>query len=148
MTRPEAALGDSRRLDVLSPGTGDPIFTLPDGAELAVLPSGICSCALRVEGQIADAVLPGRLRVPTAPEDCLLVRSVGSAGDRSSLVHSISRTQITQGESDWRITGIDESMADWHGAAVVSATDGAVIGLFLDSRSGPVVAPFDAESLK
>jgi hypothetical protein len=148
MTRPEAALGDSWRLDVLSPGTGDPIFTLPDGAELAVLPSGICSCALRVEGQIADAVLPGRLRVPTAPEDCLLVRSVGSAGDRSSLVHSISRTQITQGESDWRITGIDESMADWHGAAVVSATDGAVIGLFLDSRSGPVVAPFDAESLK
>jgi paraquat-inducible protein B len=148
MTRPDAALENSWRLDVLSPGTGDPIFTLPEGAELAALPSGVCSCALRVEGPIADAVLPGRTRVPTVPEDCLLVRSVGSAGDRSSLVHSISRMQIIVAETNWRITGIDQSMSDWHGAAVVSATDGAAIGMFLVSRSGPIVAPFGADLIE
>jgi hypothetical protein len=144
MTRPDAALDSSWRLDVLSPGTGDPIFTLPEGAELAVLPSGMCRCLLQVEGQIDEALSPDRLRIPVAPEDCLLVRSVGGAGDRSSLVHSISRTQIATAETNWRITGIDQSMTDWHGAAVVSTTDGAVIGMFLVSRSGPVVAPFDA----
>ncbi|MEZ6073955.1 MAG: hypothetical protein R3C10_27660 [Pirellulales bacterium] len=144
MTQPDGAIEGSWRLDVLAPGTGNPIFTLPAGAKFVASAAGICGYALRVDGALADATAHSRLRVADAPEDCLLVRSVGAVGQRSSLVHSISRTQISVADDAWQISGVDESMSDWHGAAVVAATDGAVIGLFLDDRTGPIIAPLSA----
>ncbi|MCA9102210.1 MAG: MCE family protein [Planctomycetales bacterium] len=144
VTQPDGAIEGSWRLDVLAPGTGNPIFTLPEGAKFVASAAGVCGYALRVDGVLAHAAAQSRLRVADAPEDCLLVRSVGAVGQRSSLVHSISRTQISVADDAWQISGVDESMSDWHGAAVVAATDGAVIGLFLDDRTGPIIAPLSA----
>ena len=87
------------------------------------------------------AVSSSELRVPTQPEDCCICRSVQNDGIASSVIQSISRDQITANGQSWSVTLETPDLTSWHGAPVVSMADGKIIGIFVASKSGAVIAP-------
>ncbi len=80
------------------------------------------------------------LRIPTQPEDCCICRSVHNDGTASSVILSVRRDQITPSGATWPVTLDTSEFASWHGAPVLSMTDGKVIGVFLATKSGGVIA--------
>ncbi len=85
----------------------------------------------------------GRMRVPQAPEDCLLVR------DCQGGHIALSGGRITvDAEGRWRIDPALSLDADRHGACVVSRKDGRLIGLLALDRGQAQVIPLSAELLK
>lgn len=80
------------------------------------------------------------LRVPTQPEDCCICRSVQNDGRATSVIQSISRDQITANGTTWTVNIESSDLAAWHGAPLVSMADGKIIGVFLASKKGAVIA--------
>ncbi len=87
------------------------------------------------------AAKPTDLRIPTQPEDCCICRSVQNDGVATSVIQSISRDQIIVNQTNWPVSLDGSDLASWHGAPVVAMADGKVIGVFLASKSGAIVAP-------
>lgn len=84
-------------------------------------------------------VASAKVRVPTQPEDGLLI-----AGNEPPIVIAANRLKTDGG--DWKI---DESIPipeHWRGAAFVSVRDHAVIGLLCPAEDGTVIAPLPAPS--
>jgi hypothetical protein len=90
---------------------------------------------------------PPRLRVPTQPEDCLVV------GAPSQEPRQISVARLTRETSGWefeaKLLGAG-SLPVWHGAAAVAVTDGALIGIVWapDRAKKPVIVPLDETSAR
>lgn len=80
------------------------------------------------------------LRIPTQPEDCCICRSVHNDGVATSVMLSVSRDQITPSGATWPVALDTSELASWHGAPVLSMTDGKIIGVFLATKSGGVIA--------
>ena len=83
---------------------------------------------------------PTNLRLPAQPEDCCVCRSVRNDGIATSVIQSISRDQMTSQGSLWSVALDTSDVASWHGAPVVAMADGKVIGLFLATKSGAMIA--------
>jgi len=66
---------------------------------------------------------------------------VAGGGEISSVIEPVSRLELIPIGAAWRVENFRGNAEDWHGAAVISAVDGKVIGLLIDSRDGVVVAP-------
>ncbi len=71
-------------------------------------------------------------RSPQVPEDCMVV-----SGTRG-IALAASRIQKTSG---WRIDPEVALSRDWHGAAVVARSDGALLGLLVWTDRGAALAP-------
>lgn len=144
---PAGAIADSWQIRVFSAGNPRPIFTVPQDVTVYPLPGDLASCRLEAESPLEQSIPESRVRVATVPEDCCLVRSVDSAGGPSSVIESISRTQLTPASDTWLVDHADRDLDDWHGAAVVATSDGAALGLFLAASEGPRIALFRSPPL-
>ncbi len=81
------------------------------------------------------------LRHPDQPEDCCICRSVRSSGEPSSVIQCITRDELAASGHLWSVTAEIGDLSSWHGAPVVSMSDGKIIGVFLATKSGPMIAP-------
>ena len=82
------------------------------------------------------------LREPQQPEECCAVQSVASDTGVSSLLESIGRHEIREADGVWVLDLEHADMQAWHGAPVVSLSDGKVIGTMLADARGILIAPF------
>jgi paraquat-inducible protein B len=82
------------------------------------------------------------LRAPTEPEECCLCRSVKTDQTISSVIQTIAQNQLQKGETHWTVTFDAGNLSSWHGAPVVSMQDGKVIGVFVTSDAGAMIAPY------
>jgi hypothetical protein len=82
-----------------------------------------------------------RLRVPSEPEECIAVRTAASEDRPMPIIQSIDREQLSDAgiTGVWTISG-DTDYSASHGAPVVATSDGKIIGVLLNEKSGPVVA--------
>ncbi|MEO2024669.1 MAG: MlaD family protein [Fuerstiella sp.] len=100
--------------------------------------------SLRVPVEVAGfpTAAPNLFRVPTEPEECIAVRTAASEDRSMPVIQSIDWEQLSPaGQTGvWAITGGTDFSAS-HGAPVVATADGKIIGVLLNGRSGPVVAP-------
>ncbi|MEO1980308.1 MAG: hypothetical protein ABGZ24_07315, partial [Fuerstiella sp.] len=73
---------------------------------------------------------------------CIAVRTAASEDRSMPVIQSIDWEQLSPaGQTGvWAITGGTDFSAS-HGAPVVATADGKIIGVLLNGRSGPVVAP-------
>lgn len=142
---PRAAVADSFELQVFRAGEDAPLFDMPKDLKSQKLTRGLRSVSLPLERPIDITIAPDRVRRLGVAEDCCLVRSVAGESGPSSLILSISRTSLTSSGELWRVEDSDRDLNDWHGAAVVAAGDGAVLGLLVADNSGMVIAPLEIE---
>jgi len=82
------------------------------------------------------------LRAATEPEECCLCRSVKTDQTVSSVIQTIAQNQLQKAETHWIVTADAGDLSSWHGAPVVSMQDGKVIGVFVASDSGAMIAPY------
>ena len=80
-----------------------------------------------------------RLRRPEKPEDCFLAADPR----RETLPVEADRLQADEESGDWLVGAATPLSEDWHGAAVVSVRDGAVLGVLLwsDGEGRIALAP-------
>lgn len=85
------------------------------------------------------------IRVPNAPEDCIVCRSVSESGKPLSVVHPISRSELIAETRDqnvlWAVMQEDHDLTVWHGAPVLSVLDGRLIGILVMTDRGPAIVP-------
>jgi paraquat-inducible protein B len=104
----------------------------------------------QVFGNVALVAAPGtpardawprtRARAARAPEDCELF------GDPYRQPVAVSAARFEPASDGWRLAPVASVDSDWHGAAVVSRRDGALVGLLLvDDRQLCTVALLDAD---
>ena len=100
--------------------------------------------SLRVPVEVSDfpTAAPNQFRVPNEPEECIAVRTAASEDNSMPVIQSIDWEQLSAaGQTGaWTIDGGADYSAS-HGAPVVATADGKIIGVLLNSKSGPVVAP-------
>lgn len=84
----------------------------------------------------------GKLRTPTQPEDCLVVRSAVVDNKSTPIIQTIDLEQIVSQQSTWVIHIADVDFSEWHGSPVVAMEDGKVIGVLLTDSGSPLVALF------
>jgi hypothetical protein len=82
-----------------------------------------------------------RARVPKAPEDCLVVAHLQSP-------LPVSTASLSETEGGWSLDASLPINSDWQGAAVVSRTDGAVIGIVLVEKGQATIALVSPAILK
>lgn len=81
------------------------------------------------------------------PEDCLVVRSASDDGRVTPVIQAIDRSELSAGLEAWVMTNSEKDLTEWHGAPVVAAIDGCLIGLLIVGDNGTVVAGLpDAEA--
>jgi hypothetical protein len=95
-----------------------------------------------------DPVLAGgawpvaRCRVPNSPEDALVI-SDGRTSERA-----LAASRMTVKENHWEVDPSLPFSEQWHGAAVVSRRDGALIGLLCCPSPPAIVAPLTDDLLR
>jgi hypothetical protein len=94
----------------------------------------------------AGGPAPG-LRVPTVPEECLLV------GEPRQEYRPVSVARFKEVDGRWEVDAElfrDTDPLKWHGAAAVAVADGRLLGLLLapDRRQGPYVLPLDKKTAR
>jgi hypothetical protein len=151
-------LGPSDLLTVPEKGKGELRLDVQPPTALKVGPSGTTLTVWRQTVSISR--LPsdlardqGRapiLRVPTGPEECLLV----GAPDQEPRTVPVARLTAVAGRWELdtellRDTRPQEWRGQWHGAAVVAVKDGAVVGLLMvpeGREPRPYVLPLDEKA--
>ncbi len=83
-------------------------------------------------------------RSADAPEDCFLVRTVGSNKDSVGLIHSVYSEQLQATDNAastklWTLASFEEDLSDWLGAPAISSKDGKIIGLLTQTDTGLAV---------
>lgn len=141
---PEDALEDSWHLDVFAAGSDGPLAELGGKVEAADLEGGVAELPLEHTIPAGHTIAADRVRTPGEPEDCCLVRSVAGDSGTSSVIHSLSRALLTESGDVWQVDPDGADLDDWHGAAVVATSDGALVGLLVVTASGPTIAPLPA----
>lgn len=81
------------------------------------------------------------LRVPIAPEECCIARSVSNNGTETSVIQSVGRHQLEISGDQWKLSLESTDLSAWHGSPVVAMSDGCIIGVFLAAPHGSVIAP-------
>lgn len=85
------------------------------------------------------AAIPAtRLRAPTGPEDCFVSRQTGNG---EVVLESLGKQELSLGADRWLVSKPGLGSELWNGAAVLSAKDGQLIGLFVVDDSGAYIAP-------
>ncbi len=79
-----------------------------------------------------------RLRKADEPEDCFAARQSTSG---ETLLESIGQHELDSTGQRWMITRSGLSGTLWHGAAVLSARDGKLIGMLVADETGTYIAP-------
>ncbi|MEL7497041.1 MAG: MlaD family protein [Planctomycetota bacterium] len=81
------------------------------------------------------------IRIPKQPEKCLAVRMEGELNEPTFLHMPIEIDAINE---DWSLKNFDGDRNVWHGAPVVSDTDGQLIGfLLVEERDAKIVPVWD-----
>ncbi len=147
--RPEAALGDSWSLAIIASDTDDTLQRIPADFEKENMPGGVTRYSFSLTPAIAKyGIEQTNLRTVAAPEDVCLVRTVASGEGPSSVIYSVSRTQLAHVGPVWQVDTHGIDFDDWNGAVVVGTEDGSVVGLFVAAPSGPMVALLGNEAAK
>jgi paraquat-inducible protein B len=73
-------------------------------------------------------IVKNEMRVPDTPESCLAIRANGEFEDLRYLSLSIDAKDIGD---DWVVNNFDGDRSVWHGAPVLSESDGKLIGILL-----------------
>lgn len=151
---PQLPLADSDEStdSVLAEFTVEPV----GGAPLTVTDVRTDECTTTSAGVMslpvaADELFDRGTVVPSRrseePEDCLVVRSASADGRVTPVIQAIDRSELSAGQDAWVMTNSEKDLTEWHGAPVVAAMDGCLIGLLIVSGNGTVVAGLpDAEA--
>lgn len=110
-----------------------PKFALPDGATAEGLLSRLQLTSAAIAGLPAS-----RLRTPTEPEDCFIVRQASSG---ETLLESLGRQELSAEVDRWIVSKPGLNTAVWQGAAVLSARDGQLIGVLVVTEDATTIAP-------
>lgn len=139
-TVPAAALDKSWSLGIKTGVSDEDVFQLPTEIQKSTTEAGLSLYELKtIPERLRESALRGH-RVVENPEDCCLVRTVRKGAGTDSLLYSLPRQTLLPQEGRWRVEGT-EDLEDWHGAAVLSAQDGLLIGQFVTAPQGPAVIP-------
>lgn len=109
------------------------------------LPRGVVSVPVGLPALKSRSVDLKR-RAMTEAEECLVIRSASDNGRVLPMAVPLDRAQLTNHAEGWLIEDSDLEFSDWHGAPVVAASDGALVGLLVVSDHGPFVVPLDGSS--
>lgn len=111
----------------------------PTVLELALPPGSSSDLLVKLPLPAASiALLPDdRMRIASEPEDCFAAR-LSSPGE--ALLESIGRHELSATDGRWIVSKRGLNPGIWHGAAVLSARDGKLIGLLVSDDSGIFVA--------
>ena len=87
------------------------------------------------------------LRAATELENCLAVRSLDNQVDQAFLDFPIEKHQLSMVENrpdNWFMNRFDGDKRVWHGAPVLSASDGKLIGVLLVENHQATIVKFGA----
>lgn len=100
--------------------------------------------SLPLSGKLADfsnrSIIDRRIRSPTQPEDCLVVRRTVLSGKEATLLETIGRQDLVVEAEIWRCPQAQLSRDLWHGAPVIAAKDEKCIGMLLVQPEGVQIA--------
>ena len=89
--------------------------------------------------QIKNWLAAEQIRQLEQVEDCLAVRATPQeSGELTYLHYPIEATQLS---SDWEVRGFNGDRKVWHGAPVLSAADGMVVGVLLVGKRESRIVP-------
>jgi len=115
ITRDEEAREDSSQLEIAG-------RRIPVVAKAAWEGNGLA----RIDGEISARFWPReRMRAAEQPEDCVIF-----PGSTSSPL-PLAATRLIEADGSWQIDRAMSFDQSWHGAAVISRQDGALVGLLL-----------------
>ncbi len=134
MQAPDTALADTWNMALFAPGVEGPLIELGNQLDYSPRANGIEEYVLPAGLPRGHSIAFDTVRAIAEPEDCCLVRSVATAKGPSSVIHSLSRVDLSASGNTWQVDARGADLDDWHGAAVVGTTDGSVIGMFLDAH--------------
>lgn len=137
--KPSEALGDSWNIELVAPGQAKPLHQLNSAKRGAAIKTGCVAWQINFDFPGKHLTSGDHIRAADEPEDCCLVRSVASSEGPSTVIHPLSRTELSVGGAGWQVNSNGADLEDWHGAAVVAMGDGALIGQFIASDSGPII---------
>ena len=78
--------------------------------------------------------------LPNEPTDVVIVRSAFDGNDAVPLMQTISRSELTSAEAGWQISSKEHDLSEWHGAPVLTADSGEIVGVLVIGDAGPVIA--------
>ncbi len=141
---------DSRRMVIRGPAAESPV-EVPVSAAQVVLPPGGSTGSLLLDNPPPELpVAELTIRIPDSPEDSILCRSVSEDGKALSVIHPIAQSEMTvvvQGEEvRWLVNQPEHDLTAWHGAPVLSAADGRLIGVLIVTDQGSMVVPLTETS--
>ena len=138
-------LPDQKLLCALNLGEGE---SLPDEATFEIEGQSVPLTKQNLQQRGSLAVITGvklpnppaawkanELRQPHAPEDCVIVSGTDSVPAAASRL---------QPGNLWVVDPSVPLTSDWHGAGVISRTDGALIGLLIWRDGTALIAPWSA----
>lgn len=100
--------------------------------------------SLPLSGKLTDfsnrSIIDRRIRSPTQPEDCLVVRRTVLSGGEAILLETIGRQDLVVNDAVWRCPQAHLSRDLWHGAPVLAAKDEKCIGMLLVQPEGVRIA--------
>lgn len=100
--------------------------------------------SIPLSGKLSDfsnrVIVDRRLRSPSRPEDCLIVRRTNQAGKQTTLLETIGRQDMVVKDRFWRCPQAQLSRDLWHGAPVLAAKDERCIGMLLVLSDGVKIA--------
>ena len=142
VTPPASAVAGSFRLDV-SNESGQQLKAFE--SELEAVSEGTDNDPIGVHKLPVQSVAATRrdqLRVPDGIEAVFVVPNPSSA-----FMLTIGDHQIEAGENSWQIKTSDPIAESWHGAPIVAAKDGKVIGLLIVHGDVATIVPLNAKLL-
>ncbi len=79
-------------------------------------------------------------QLPAVPEDVIIVRSGSQDGRAVPVVQPIDKGVLSADDGIWTIVDSERDFTEWHGAPVVTAETGQIIGLLIVGTNGPIIA--------
>ncbi len=118
--------------------------TSSDEPEASLVKAGLIWVPVGTDIGALPAVEASAFRIPAAPEECCLCRSVKADDSASSVIQSIGVEQLKAADGLWTVTIDLGDLSPWHGSPVVSMKDGKVIGVFVANKTGATISPCSA----
>ncbi|MEQ9412014.1 MAG: MlaD family protein [Fuerstiella sp.] len=125
----------------IEPVGAEPVRITAVDPEICESPgSGVWAIPVGSAQVLAEHAGPAMFRRPESPELCLLVRSASADGKVVPVVQPLDPGQMSPQDGGWRVSDSSLDLAEWHGAPVVAAVDGRIVGLLIIGPQGPLVA--------
>lgn len=74
-----------------------------------------------------------------SPSDLVAVRTVRVAGGVTTIIQVLESTSLQPGDGVWQVA-TDNDLTSWHGAPVVTATDGKLVGVLIAADGETVIS--------